>query len=271
MKFDSNLAWQQASTAVSANREVVLALAGVFFMLPALGLALIFPAPEPAPGASGEEVMALLSDYFETILPVVVPMVLFQAVGTLGLLTLLTDRKRPTVGEAIGQGLRAVPAYLLAQLIFSIGFGVTGGLLALIGAASGIAAIAAAGMTVAFVLAIYVWIRTSLVGPVIVVEGERNAITALLRSWRLTRNNAGRIGLFYLLVGIAFLVASMVISLVVGILLALLGGAEISKLGEVVVSSGVSAVMTLYFVAIIAATHRQLAGSAPATDSDFFS
>jgi len=45
MKFDGNLVWQQASAAVSANREVVLALAGVFFMLPALGLALISPPP----------------------------------------------------------------------------------------------------------------------------------------------------------------------------------------------------------------------------------
>ncbi|MFD2135472.1 hypothetical protein ACFSLT_10020 [Novosphingobium resinovorum] len=36
MKFDSSRAWSQASQAVSANREVVLALAGVFFLLPQL-------------------------------------------------------------------------------------------------------------------------------------------------------------------------------------------------------------------------------------------
>jgi hypothetical protein len=271
MKFDSNLAWQQASGAISANREVVLALAGVFFMLPSLGLALIYPAPEPAPGTSGEETMAMLSNYFEAILPFLLPMVLFQAVGTLGLLTLLTDRKRPTVGEAIGQGVRAVPAYVLAQLIVGFGSAVVAGVFFMIGAAMGVVAITMIGVAAAVLLAIYVLIRTSLVGPVIMVEQERNAFAALSRSWRLTRGNAARIGVFYLLVGIAFLVVMTMVMLVVGIPFALFASAEVAKLADVVVSSGLNAVMALYFVAIVAAAHRQLAGSTPAADSDVFS
>ena len=36
MKFDSNRAWREASAAASANREVLVAVAGVFFLLPGL-------------------------------------------------------------------------------------------------------------------------------------------------------------------------------------------------------------------------------------------
>ena len=36
MKFDSNRAWREASASASANREVLLAVAGVFFLLPGL-------------------------------------------------------------------------------------------------------------------------------------------------------------------------------------------------------------------------------------------
>ncbi|GAM05589.1 hypothetical protein [Novosphingobium sp. MBES04] len=36
MQFDSNLAWNEAVARVRANRDVLMALAGVFFLLPAL-------------------------------------------------------------------------------------------------------------------------------------------------------------------------------------------------------------------------------------------
>ena len=36
MKFDSNGAWLDAMAAVRANRQVLLAVAGVFFLLPTL-------------------------------------------------------------------------------------------------------------------------------------------------------------------------------------------------------------------------------------------
>jgi hypothetical protein len=263
MKFDSNLAWKQASAAVAANRDVVLALAGVFFLLPTLGLTLLFPPPEPPIGAGNEAIMEMLSDYYMTIMPFVLPMVLFQAAGTLALLTLLTDRTRPTVGQAIRLGVTGVLPYVLAQLIIALGFGFAGGFVLAIGAATGAAAITVIGVMAVIVLAVYIAIRTSLVGPVIVVEGVRSPIAALKRSWRLTEGNALRIGLFYALVGIAFMIVTIVISVVAGILFTLFGSAEVSKMAEAVISSGINAVMVLYFVAIIAAVHRQFVGPAP--------
>ncbi|MDG2005487.1 MAG: glycerophosphoryl diester phosphodiesterase membrane domain-containing protein [Novosphingobium sp.] len=247
-----------------------MALAGVFFLLPTLGLTLLVPPPEPLPDAGTEAMMAMMSDYYAAILPFVLPMVLFQAAGTLGLLTLLTDRSRPTVSEAIRLGVRGVFPYVLAQLIIGLGVGVVGGFILAIGAVTGVAAIAAIGAGAIFALVIYTLIRTSLVGPIIVVEGERSPVAALKRSWQLTQRNTARIGLFYLLVGIAILFVTMVISLVAGLLFALFGSAEVSRMADAVIQSGLSAVMALYFVSIIAAVHRQLAGLSPGEVSATF-
>lgn len=69
MKFDSNRAWKEASAAISANREVVFALAGVFFLLPGLAMALLFPAPQPTAGMESREAAATLANYYTSILP----------------------------------------------------------------------------------------------------------------------------------------------------------------------------------------------------------
>jgi len=264
MKFDSNLAWKKATAAIMANREVVVALAGVFFLLPGLAMALFFPAPEPDAGMDGKAAVQAMSDYYASILPVLLPMVLFQAAGTLALLTLLTDRTRPTVREAIGMGVRGIVPYVLSQLILGLAVGVAGGIVLAVGAATGLAALTAIGVGAIAALVVYAGIKTSLVAPVIAVEGERNPVAALKRSWRLTSGNSLRLAVFYLLVLIAFLVVTMVATAVSGILAAALGGAEAAQMTAAVVSSVLNAAMALTFVAIVAAAHAQLAG--PSSD-----
>ena len=265
MKFDSNLAWKEASAAILANREVVFALAGVFFLLPRLAMALLFPAPEPSAGLDTDATVAMITGYYQSILPWMVPMVLFQAAGTLALLTLLTDRTRPTVGEAIGRGVRGIVPYVLAQLILGLAIGLIGGTVLAIGAATGLAVLTAIGVAFVFVLLIYAGIKTSLVAPVIAVEGERNPVAALKRSWALTSGNSMRLAVFYLLVLVVFLVVISVVTAVIGIVASLVGGAHGGEVTGAVVSSALNAVMALYFVAIVAAAHRQLAG--PSADS----
>ncbi|HKX80551.1 MAG TPA: hypothetical protein VJM34_18735 [Novosphingobium sp.] len=267
MKFDSNLAWKQASAAVSLNREVALALAGVFFMLPTLALTLLFPQPEPTAAMDQKAIVEMAGAYYLSILPFVIPMILFQAAGTLALIALLTDRGRPTVGQAIGLGVRGVLPYFLAQLLLGVAGMFAGGVLMGLPAAIGAAAV---GIAATLILFIYVMVRMSLVPPIIVVEGQRNPIEILRRSWDLTRGNAGRVFLFYLLVFIAFMVVVVIASALFGVVLTLLAGQEGSTIGMAVISSLFSAVMALYFVAIVAAVHRQLAGPPPRIDSATF-
>lgn len=265
MKFDSNLAWKQASSSIGANRELLLALSGVFFLLPGLVVALFFPSPEPVAGQSEAQMMAAMQSYYLSAMPFLIPMALVQAAGTLALLTLFTDRSRPTVGEAIRQGLAGILPYIAAQLLLGIGIGIVGGLALALGALTGVPAVAAI-VIVAIVLAVvYAAIKTSLVAPIIAVERERNPVKALRRSWLLTKGNSARLGLFYLLLLVAFVVVMGVIMMIVGLILAAVAGAEGGRIGGAVVSSTLGAVMTLYFVAVIAAVHRQLAG--PSTET----
>lgn len=265
MKLDSNLAWKQASGAISGNRDVLFALAGVFYLLPGLAVSLLFPQPEMPADPTREQVLAVMSGYYSSVIPYLIPIVLFQAAGTLALLTMLTDRSRPTVGEAIKLGLKGIVPYFLAQIILGLAIGLVGSILFGIGMLVGGPIIAGLTITVVVILAIYTAIRTSLVAPVIVVEGVANPIAALRRSWDLTKDNALRIALFYALVAIAFMVVIMIATALVGIVATLAFGQETSETVVIVVSALLNTIMTVYFVAIIASIHRQLAG--PSTES----
>jgi len=270
MTFDSNLAWKQASASIGANREVLLALAGVFFVLPSLAFALFFQQPQPVAGQSQAKMMAMMQNYYLSALPFIIPMALVQAAGTLAMLALFTDRSRPTVGEAIRQGAAGVLPYIAAQLLLGLGIGLAGGTMLALTAVTGVQALVAMGIALVVAGAIYVAIKTSLVAPLVIVERERNPVTALQRSWRLTKGNSFRIGLFYFLLLLAFIIISSVVMMIVGLLLAALAGPEGTKIGSAIASSVLGGVMTLYFAAAMAAVHRQLAGPSPEVDSAAF-
>lgn len=260
MKFDSNLAWKRASSSIAANREVLLALSGVFFLLPNLAFALFFPQPQPTAGQSEAQIMAAMQASYAAAMPVLIPIALIQAAGTLALLTLFTDRSKPTVGEAIKQGLAGILPYIAAQLLLGLAIGLFGAVGITLGAVTGVPAIAGLFVAAVIVVAVYAGIRTSLVAPIVAVERVRNPVEALRRSWRLTAGNALRIGLFYLLLLLAFVVVMSVIALVVGLIATAVAGGEAARIAGAVVSSTVGATMTLYLAAVMAAIHRQLAG-----------
>jgi hypothetical protein len=260
MKLDSNRAWKEASRNVSRNREALLAVAGVFFLLPQLALALFFPQPEPGVGMNEQQIMELAQNYYISTLPAMIPLIVCQALGTLSLLSLLSHAARPTVGQALRLGLSGLGSYLGAQLLLGLGIGIVGSLVISVFALSGVAALAVAAMLAMILAAIAIALRVSLSGAVVAVEGERNPVRALRRSWALTSGNAWRLFGFYALFLIAFLVVLMIVSLMVGIPLQLMGGGFIANLLAALVSSGLNALMALYLVAIIGAVHSQLAG-----------
>lgn len=270
MRFDSNLAWKDAALAVSGNRDVLLALAGVFFMLPSLIFTVLLPQPQPASGANPEELMATLGIYYRQALPFIAVMVVLQLIGTLAILTLFTDRSRPTVGEALKQGLfSAVPCFA-AQLLTGLGAGLVFALLIGIAAATGSRALAAVTALFCGAGMLVIFIRTALVAPVVAVDRIRNPIVALKRSWELTQGNAGRLLLYFALLVIAFLIIVIVAMGLIGVVLALLLSGENARVVAAIISSALSAVGTLYFVAIIASIHRQLSGPSAATVSATF-
>ncbi len=260
MKLDSNRAWKEASRNVSRNREAIVAVGGVFFLLPQLALALFFPQPEPAVGMSEAQIMELVQAYYLATLPALLPMVFCQALGTVTLLTLLSHVARPTVGEALRHSLSGVLTYLGAQIVLGLAIGFGGGLVLSLLALGGGRALLVAGLLLVLVAVVAIVLRVSLSAAVVAIEGERNPMRALRRSWALTAGNGWRLFGFCALVFVAFLVIQMVVGIVVGIPLAMLGSSYAVQLGTALVSSLMNALMAVYLVAIVGAVHHQFAG-----------
>lgn len=261
IRFDSNRAWQQAMAALHSNRDMLVPLAGVFFLLPNLALSLLVPEAKPPAGANQAAMMAFAMDYYRRALPVVIPVLLFQAVGTLGMLTLLTDRSRPTVGEALLAGLRAVLPYFGSQLIFGFLLGIIAMPLLILASLTRSAAVT---VLTFLVLGLLGWARTALSAPVIAIEKERNPVRALARSWQLTRGNTLSILGFTGLISIAFLVVLWVVMALGGTLATLLLPAQGVVIVSAVLSATLGSLMVLVLVAVLAAIHAQLAGPAEA-------
>jgi len=245
MRFDSNLAWRTAHAAIRANRDVLLAMAGVFFLLPRLAFTLLMPDPPAAQGMSPAQSMQAIEEFYSKAMPFMIPMLVVQAAGILGILTLFTDRTRPTVGQALSLGAKGVV--------------LGGGLVGVLGLANQ-PAVAALGMVIVGVLALGAYVRMSLVAPVVAVERVYNPIKALQRSWAITRGNFWRLIGFAVLVGVVVLVISLAAVSIGGSIGALAGGPDASRIVSAIVSSLLAAIFTLYIAALMAAIHRQLAG-----------
>lgn len=264
-KLDMGRAWNEATALLSANRDVVLVVAAVFFFLPNAVSALLLPSQEAfvmqmeALGAQPdpEDLMALFSDYLAQSWWIFVLFGLIQAAGVLGLLALLTDEARPTVGEALGFGLKALVPYIVAQILLGMIMVAVPLLLVALGVAISTGLAALLGM-VGLVLVIYLWIKFSLLSPVIAIEKVMNPAAALARSWRLTKGNSLRIFAFFGLLVLAAIVLSAVAGMVFALFLLL--GEEIGLFASAIGNGIVSMAFTTVMLAVLVTIHRQLSG-----------
>ena len=262
MKFDLDTAWKDTTGLLSRNLGLLAVIAGVFFFLPYAGITIVLPemANLETAQASGnfDAMMAAVTDLYSSYWWVFLILAIVQGIGLLAMLALVRRRANPTVGEALSTGARSVLSYIGAQLLQTALIVTVAILLVGIGAVTGLEALAALGGVIAFVVICYVVVKLSLTAPVIAIEGELNPVRALQRSWSLTRGNSIRLFFFYLLLIVAFLVLSAVVSLVLGLAFAF-AGEQAALLGEAVISGLVNAVMIVVMVCVLAAVHTQLA------------
>ncbi|MCT2397980.1 lipoyltransferase [Novosphingobium mangrovi (ex Huang et al. 2023)] len=279
MKFDSNSAWLDAMAAVKANRQVLLPVAGVFFLLPTL-LSTVFLTDVQTQMLEAvgnpEAVERIFTENMGLFLGFGIGGTLVQGVGYLTVMALLSDRGRPTVGEAILVALRALPTLIGAGLLTILGLFmassvlglVAGGLIGLV-AGTGVASLIIALAVMAF--ATYLSVKLSLVVPVVINEALVSPVAALMRSWRLTRNNSLRLFGFFVLLMIGYLaVAFMATIALVGPMALIFGEGDALTFFTGVVSGVIGAVASVILTAVLAYTHRQLAGPAPETISQTF-
>lgn len=269
MKFDMSEAWREAMAMISRNREVLLIVAGIFFLLPSLAMALSMGNFQQAMLADPEAAQAQMMEIYANWWWLLIAVLLVEIVGYLALLALLRDSSRPTVGEALKTGVAGLLPAIGAYILLVLGLGLASMLVVGGAMASGSPAIATLAGIVAFVGLVYVGVKVSLAGPVIAIDKVFNPVTVLTRSWRLTKGNSVRLFLFYLLLVIVYIVISAVIGAVLGALSLALGpSASLTVSG--IVSGVLGAAVTVVFVAVVAAAHRQLSGPSPEAVSETF-
>ena len=124
-----------------------------------------------------------------------------------------------------------------------------------------------------FVIELYLMVRCMMTLPIIVLEHERNPLKALRRSWRMTGNCAWKVLGFVVLLGIAYFVIVLLLTLLVGAIGLVGGGAsEIgagSAFGFAVVASVMGSLVAILASGILVSMHRQLAGGAEPRDLKF--
>lgn len=270
-KLDMGKAWTQATALIGSNRDTIGAIAGLFFFLPSLALALFAPdlvnppvaAPDGAdPQVAFEAMINQMTQAYADNWPMFLAMTLAQFIGSMSLLALLTDRAHPTVREALTTGFASLFPYLAAQLLSALGvallIGIPLGLVAAAGSPGATLLVGAVLVAVGF----YVFVKFTLIAPVIAIDGIRNPIRALTRSWQLTKGNSFRIAAFLLLLFFTIGIISALVTGILGLVLSALGS-DIAAIGLGVVNAAVNTGIGVIFLVVIAAVHRQLAGHSP--------
>jgi hypothetical protein len=207
-----------------------------------------------------------------------------------GALVALVGQHRPTVGEAIKTGARALPSVIAAIILFIVGLWLTLLLislpLAIIAVVLGASAQSAAALSggpfgsfvsiLVFVAELYLMVRFMMTLPVIVLDHRLNPIKAMRRSWQLTRPCAWRILAFVVLLGIAYMVIVLLLMLVLGAIGLVTGSGPASgqigaasALGFAIVAALIGTAVAVLVAAIMVSLHRQLAGGREAVDVEF--
>ncbi len=273
MKLDMGRAWNDAMSLLRGNQQVVLIVAGVFFFLPNLALLLLMPETmgQTEAQVAGEPDMDAVLQTFATVYGDIWWQILLvslaSAIGMLGLLALLTDHNRPTVGEALKSGVTYLLPYIGAQLLVGLIVVLIVMVPVAVGSAAGVGAGALVGI-LAFVAVIYVYTKLSLTIPVIVIEEVMNPVRALGRSWSLTKGNSVRLFLFYFLLMLVYFVVLMVLGIVGGAL-GLIAGEEANIIITGLISAAGNMVFITLYLAVLAAVHRQLSGNVKAVGATF--
>ncbi|MEA3263177.1 MAG: glycerophosphoryl diester phosphodiesterase membrane domain-containing protein [Pseudomonadota bacterium] len=264
MRFDSNRAWLDATALVSANRDVVWAIAGVFLLLPGFAVSILAPAPQAPAGATREAIQQQFLAYFAANWQLMLGGLLAVLLGTLALLALFADRTRPTVAEALRLAATALLPVFASTLIAVVGASFAAAIPLALAMTSG-SAVLVSVVYIAGLLAVWaVLVRVTMAMPAIVLERIWNPFAALRRAWQLTKGHVARLLFFYLLLMVAIFVIVQVGGGVIDLGLRLILGGELGAAIGAFVIALLGAIANTYLIAIIAAVHRQLIGPPPA-------
>lgn len=263
MNFSMNQTWSQAIALVRENFQILAIVAGVFLLLPSLLMYVALPdmmsmitmADDP------EAITNMMQGMIGSLLTYGLIALLAQIVGYVAMVALMSH-DRPTVGEAILGGLKAIPTLFGAFILFMVLAFVASLVFTLLMTAVAVVlgetlgAILAVIMVIGLLLGmLYVMTRLCLTVPIIVLEGELNPIKDFTRSWKLTAPHSMAIFGFFVLLYFAYIVVSM---LLLSILSLIIGG-SVFLLG--IANGVVGAAIAMVMCGVLVSMYRQLSGN----------
>lgn len=253
-------AWDEAKTALLANRKLIVPVALGLILLPAVIVAMVEPrvAPGEQPPAGSWMLVALA-------------MVIVMIVGQLAIV-LLVNGWRGSVGEAIGKAGRRSPIFILGALsylvpmilVFSILLGVSGIETGADGQVDWTNLSSAGWLIILFFLLAFVFVSIRLLPLLAVVAGEAiGPFAALKRSFALSAGHFWRLFGFVVMLMIGFLFLALTVGAVVGSLVKLtLGEPEPWTLSLLLIALAgglVQAGFVMVYAGMLARIYNQLA------------
>ncbi len=240
-QIDFSKTWNDTVKLMTTNREFMMILGGVFFLLPALAALYLGAKMVQIDNPTPAQTMAMFTDWFDKNAIWFLLQVIAGLIGGTALNILLLDNSRPTVGEALRRSLPLAPTIFVARILG--GIAVFLGLLCLL------------------LPGIYFAIKLSLTDVYVADNTERNPIAALQGSWRRTKGNSIYIFGFLFVLAIVAVIAFIAITVVANLILLLLLPASIAPVLVLFFNAVVQAMLTLLFLCVYVAIYRQL--SAP--------
>lgn len=223
------------------ERDVVLRIAGVFFLLPVLALGMLLTTlPEIADPASQDAVFAVFRQFYLANFAWLLLISVALDFGGLALLNLFL-RGRQTVRDALlTAGARLLPYVLL-------GF-VTGTVIQL-------------GFALYVLPGVYLFGRSWLMGAAYAAEPGRGFIAALERGFRLSAGNGWRIAVLGCGVVVIMGSGALVVLIIAQAITTLAGGADWIRAIMLLPVAGAGAAAYIAFNLVRIAIYRRLAGS----------
>lgn len=233
--------WDNALHILAAKREFLVAIAGVFVLLPTLAMGLFIPPPDIGDNESVNRLLEIISAYYASNGIWFALASLITGYGSLAMLSLILggsgggDR---SISQILGAAFRLYPANVIASFI------------------SGLAIFAGASL---FILpGLYFYIKFCLTASVIADTDEKSPLTALRRSWALTNGNSIRIFFFLAIILLVAGIIYMITSGILGAIAALTLPENAAFVAKVVVDSVLSMALSIVMAVVMASLYRQL-------------
>lgn len=239
MKIDIGAACREALELWRRDRDVIVAVAGVFFFLPNFALALFLSRGDGAAQPGDQQAMVeALQRYLVDNAHWLGLQAVAELVGIAVLLALVLDPSRPTVREALVAAFRRLPILIVAMLLVS--------------------AAKLVGLLLFVLPLLYVIGRAFLVLPVLVAEPQRRFGDAMQRAVSLTE---GQVIPLLAVSGLLYFGAQLVVLLLSGTAGAISSGGgnpvTLAMLSAAVAAVG--AAMSVAFTLVRVTVYRRLA------------